>query len=220
MRKIIALILISALACMMLAGCSNEINDGSRDALYNDVVYERSQFPNYNLAITEDNAKYIGDFIETYDSGYQLPWEVYVLNSEENVLYSAHAVWIKPGYAFPSEFGEDFLSADYVVTEGIDFLVMEDEYKEIVTHLTTFDGSVKLENIIETEASDVSGYTEHDYIRLTYKNHANMSLYLTLCSLDGQYYLNVRQGADGEDALFKINPEYVDLFTSVITNAK
>lgn len=215
---VIALLIIAG--CVIYLSCDTSINNGAEDVLYNDIVYERTEFPNYNLEITEDNAKYVGDFMETYNYGQELPWEVYALNSEENVLYSAHAVWIKPGYVFPKEFGEEFSSVDYVVTEGIDFLVMEDDYKEEVTPLTTFTGSVKLEDIIASKPSDVTEFTEHAFIRLIYKNHANMRLYYQLCSAEGKFYLNVRQGTDGATALFEIKPEYVDLLTSEVTKGQ
>jgi hypothetical protein len=219
MKPIVSAFLI-ILGCVIFLSCHSNINSGADDILYNDIVYERTEVPNYNLEFTEDNAKYVGDFIETYDYGQELPWPVYALNSDENVLYSAHAVWVKPGYVFPKEFGEEFLSVDYVVTEGLDFLVIEDDYKETVTPLSTFTGSVKLEDIIASEPSDVTEFTEYAFIRLIYKNHANMRLYLKLCSSGGKYYLNVRQGENGTTALFEIKSEYVDLLTSQITQGQ
>lgn len=220
MKKITVITLIIVIISIMLVGCQQDINSGEKNVLYKEIVYERSNFPNFGLSISEEHASYIGDFYETYDYGQQLPWEVYVLNSDENVLYSAHAVWIKPGYVFPGEFGEEFSSVQYAVCEGIDFLVMEDEHTEKLTLLATFEKSVKLEDIIETTPSDISEYTEHDYIRFEYKNHADMSLYYKLCSSDGQYYLNVRQGTEGTNALFKIKAEYVDVLTYALLNEK
>ena len=220
MKKTIALILIVVLLGMFLVGCASEINSGTEDILYNDIVYERFTLSNYNLAFTEENATYIGDFLETYDYGRQLPWEVYALNGEENVLYSAHAVWIRPGYVFPSEFGEDFSSVDYVVTEGIDFLVIEDDYKEYVTKLATFDKSVKLEDILAAEPSDITEFTEFDSIRFKYKNHADMELFFTLCSSEDRYYLNVKEENTGESRLYEIKSEYTKLLTSAIPVAE
>ena len=206
--------------CIIFLADGPNINSGDKDVLYKGVVYERSNFPNYGLSISEEHSKSIGDFVETYDYGQQLSWEVRTLNGEENVLYSAHAVWVRPGYKFPGEFGEEFSSVEYVVCEGIDFLVIDDDYKEDRTHLANFEGGVKLENVIESEPTDITEYTEYDYIAFTYKNHADMSLFYKLCSSDGQYYLNVRQGMDGTNAFFKIKSEYVDLLTSTITRSE
>ena len=158
--------------------------------------------------------------METYQYGQQLPWEVYSLNAEEKVLASAHAVWIKPGYVLPKEYGEAFASAEYVVSEGIDFFMMDDTYSETATLLSSFSESVKLEDIIEAEASQVLEYTEHGTIRLKYKNHKDMFLLYTLCSHEDAYYLNVLQGTEGTDALFAIKPEYVELLTSALPKAE
>jgi hypothetical protein len=144
-----------------------------------------------------------------------------VLNDEENMLYSAHATWLRPGYSSPSPYGEDFASAEYVVSEGIDFQVIPDDYKEEVTALATFDGAVKLENIIESEPSDIAP-KESDIpgsIRFKYKNHADISVTLYICCVDGQYYLDVCHSTEGTDSWFKIKPEYVDLLTSAIQSA-
>ena len=219
MNRVIIPILIALLiiVCVVVyLNTDTSINSGDKDVLYNGIVYERAEFPNYGLSINEDDAKYIGDFLEIYDYGQELPWGVYVLNSEANLLYSAHAIWIKPGYVFPGEFGEEFSSINYAVCEGNDLLVMEDNYKEEVTQLVSCEGSFKLEDIIETEPANITEFTEHDYIKLIYKGHANMSLYYRLCSADGEYYLNVHQGAEGTNALYKIKPEYVDLLTSMV----
>lgn len=218
MKKIVALALVAAFACMLLAGCNVEINNGSEDILYNDIVYERFDGLSYNLKFSEEHSRYIGDFLETYNYGQQLPWEVYALNDEETVLYSAHAVWLKPGYRLPEEFGEEFSSVEYVVSEGIDFLVMEDAYTEEVTPLADFEGSVKLEDIVESQPSDITEFTEHDTVRFVYKNHADILLYFTLCSADGKYYLNVCHSEDGTTALFEIRPQYVSLLTAAVVD--
>lgn len=212
----IAIALMIIIGCVIYLSCDSEINSGTEDVLYNDIVYERSDFPNFNLELSEKNTKYVGDFLETYAYGQQLPWEVYALNSEENVLASAHAVWIKPGYVFPGEFGEDFATVEYVVSDGIDFFMIDDEYTEVATTLATFEGSVKLEDIVVSEPTDIAGFAEHDFVRFVYKNHADMMLYFRLCSANGKYYLNILQGAEGTDALFEIKPEYVSLLTSAI----
>lgn len=220
MRRVITSIVIFAgiiIGCAVcLAGCS-DINSGTEDVSYNGIVYERTDFPNYNLQLSENNTKYIGDFVETYNYGYEIPWEVYALNGEENVLASAHAVWIKPGYVFPGEFGEDFSSVEYVRSDGIDFFMIEDEYTEIPVTLAMFEGSVKLDDIVESEPSSVTDFTVHDTIRFSYKNHKDMFLLYTLCSHDGSYYLNICQ-SDGTDALFRIKAEYVGLLTSEIAD--
>ena len=209
---VIALLII--LGCVIYLMQDFSINSGTADVLYNDTVYERYDQISFNLNFFETNAEYIGDFMETYAYGQEFPWEVYTLNSDANVLLSAHAVWLKPGYVLPGEFGEDFATVEYVVSEGVDFFKMEDEYKETATLLTTFEGSVKLEDILASEPSEITEVTQHDDIRFTYKNHSDMFLSYTLCSYDGHYYLNVLQGEEGTDALFEIKPEYVDLLTS------
>ena len=215
----IAIALAIIICCVIYLADGPTINSGSRDALYNDIDYERSELSNYNISLFENNAKYVGDFMETYDYGQELAWEVYVLNDEANVLYSAHAVWVKPGYSFPGDFGEEFSSVEYVVTDGTNFLGIEDDgYTEKVTPLAIFDKNVKLEDIVEAESDELTGYTEYGYVRFIYKNHADMALYYKLCSIDGQYYLNIRQAGTGADAFFKIRAEYVDLLTSAIVS--
>ena len=216
MKKAVALILIAVFACMAFAGCQPEINSGEQDVLYNGIVYERSYDENYNVYLYEDNSWYVGDFLETYAYGQQLPWEVYVLNDEENVLYSAHALWLRPGYSIPGNFGEAFSSVEYIIPDGLDFLVMEDYYEEEVTLLATFDEVVMLEDILMSEPSEITGYTEYDEIRFWYANHADMALRYPICGLDGKYYLNVRQGEYGTDEWHEIKAEYVDLLTSAI----
>ena len=220
MKKIIALIFVMIFTCMSFTGCTAELNDGSEDILYNGIVYERYGYLDYNLDISEDNAKYIGDFLETYDYGQELLWEVYALNDEENLLYTAYTNWIKPGYELPKCFGEEFTSVEYVIASGIDFKIIPDEYTEEVFPLKTFEGSVKLEDIIEIEPSDVTEFTEHNSLRFFYKNHADIRLWLDICSAGGKYYLNVKQGDEGYTELHEIKPEYVELLTSAIPAAE
>lgn len=210
--------MLAAFACMMLASCGLSMDgDTGRvgNADYNGVTYERTSYPNHNLVLLKEHESYIGDFIETYDNGYQIPWEVYVLNGEANVLFSAHAVWIKPGYVFPDEYGEAFSSAEYVVSEGL-----LDEYKEEVTPLITFEDGVTLADIIESEPADISDYTVHADIRFRYQNHADMAVLLSLCELDGQYYLNVIEDVSGASVLFRIKPEYTEAMTSAVADTQ
>ena len=220
MKKTLALLLTMIIACMVFTGCDSNINSGDKNILYNGIVYERCDDKNFNICIYEDHAWYIGDFMETYNYGQELPWPVYVLNSEENVLYSSHATWVKPGYSIPDNFGVAFSSAEYVVSEGIDFRIMEDDYTETATLLINFEGVVMLENIVETEPSVISGYVEYDDIRFRYADHADLASMYAICSLDGKYYLNVRQGEYGTDEWHEIKPEYVELLTSPITKAQ
>ena len=216
MRRTIAFILIAIFACTALVGCNSEINSGSKDVLYNGIVYGRYGYLDYNLEISEENAFYIGDFIETYDYGQELSWEVYALNDEENLLYTAYTNWVKPGYVLPGYFGEDFVSVEYVIPNGIDFKIIPDDYTEEVFPLKTFRGSVKLEDIVETEPSGITEFTEHNSLRFFYKNHADIRLWLDICSVNGKYYLNVKNSQDGSPALHEIKPEYVELIISAI----
>lgn len=216
LKKIIIFALIAALACVTLAGCGLGSDDGEvklGNADYNGVTYERTDYPNHNLVLLKEHATYIGDFWEAYDNGYRLPWEVYVLNEEANVLFSAHAVWIKPGYAFPDEYGEEFSSAEYVVSEGI-----LDEYKEEVTPLITFEGGVTLADIIESESAELSDYKTHADIRFRYKDHADMAVLFALCESDDQYYLNVIEDTSGASALFRIKTEYAEALSSTVAS--
>ena len=224
MRKIFALTLVIVLVGSFLVGCMPRINDncedGCEDILYNDIVYERYGYLDYNLDLTEENSKYIGDFAETYDNGGELLWEVYALNDEENVLYTAYTTWLKPGYVLPKEFGEDFLSVEYVIPNGIDFDIIPDDYTEEVFPLKTFEGSVKLEDLVETVPSDITEFTEHNSLRFIYKDHADIRLWLDICKAGDKYYLNVRQGDGGVNSLHEIKPEYVELLTSAIPEAE
>ena len=203
----------------MLVSCAKELNNGTEDILYNGIVYERFRDLNYNFDISEEHATYVGDFIEIYAYGQELAWEVYSLNEEENLLYTAYTDWIRPGYVFPTEFGEDFASVEYVVSTGMNFLIIPDDYSEEVFPLRTFEGSVKLEDIVSSEPSpEITEYTTHNSIRFFYKNHADIRLMFDLCSADGKYYLDVRK-EDRLPSLHEIKPEYVELLTSAIPDA-
>ena len=216
---VIALAII--IGCVIYLNYDNTINseENPDNIEYNEIVYERVQI-DYNLAITEDNSKYIGDYSQLYAYGQEYLYEVRVLNGEENMLYTAHATFLRPGYSLPTPFGEEFTGAEYVVSEGIDFQVIPDDYTEVATHLATFDGSVKLEDIVESESSDITVSEEVidacDEIRFAYKNHADIFLLLVIYNHEGQYYLNVRNPAGDTHEWFKIKPEYVDLLTSAI----
>ena len=122
---------------------------------YNGMVYERVEI-DYNLAITEDNSKYVGDYSQLYAYGQEHLYEVRVLNVEENMLYTAHATFLRPGYSLPTPFGEEFKGAEYVVSDGIDFQVIPDNYTEVATPIATFEGSVRLEDIVNYEPSDIT----------------------------------------------------------------
>ena len=216
MKKTVALILITLFSCSFFVGCAPELNNGSEDILYNGIVYERYGYLDYNLEISEEHARYIGDFIETYDYGQELPWEVYVLNGEENLLYTAYTNWVKPGYELPKPFGEELVSVEYVIPNGIDFKIIPDDYTEEVFPIKTFDISVKLEDMIEIEPSDVTEFTEHNSLRFMYKDHADIRLWLDICYAGDKYYLNVRHGDEGINSLHEIKPAYVELLTSHI----
>ena len=222
MKKLVALAFVLILAFSMLTGCVTEqgLNSGTEDVLYNEIVYKRSDDFSINLEISEENAKYVGVYLETYAYGQEVPWDVYALNDDENILYTAYTVWLRPGYEPPEEFGEEFASVEYVVPDGINFLVIEDDYTEEVTPLTTFSTSVKLEDIVESEPTDLEDFTEHDILRFTYKNHSDIFLTLTLCSADGKYYLDVCDGETYTDYFHEIKPEYVELLTSAIEKAE
>ena len=222
-RVIIPIVIALAIiiGCVVYLNYDNTINseENSDNIEYNEVVYERVQI-NYNLTITEDNSKYIGDYSQLYAYGQEYLYEVRVLNGEENMLYTAHATFLKPGYSLPTPFGEEFLGADYVVSEGIDFQVIPDNYTEVATPLVTFDTPVKLEDIVESESSDITVseevIDECDEIRFAYKNHSDIFLLLVIYNHEGQYYLNVRNPEGDTHQWFKIREEYVDLLTSAI----
>ena len=210
--------------CVVYLNYDNTINsDVDPDNIeYNGMVYERVQI-DYNLAITEDNSKYVGDYSQLYAYGQERLYEVRVLNAEENMLYTAHATFLRPGYSLPTPFGEEFKGAEYVVSDGIDFQVIPDNYTEVATPIATFEGSVRLEDIVNSEPSDITVseevIDECDEIRFAYKNHKDVFLRLVIYNHEGQYYLNVRNPAGDTYQWFKIKPEYVDLITSVIPKA-
>ena len=198
------------------------LNKGEEDITYNGIVYDRADI-DYNLVISEDNAKYIGDYGQIYAYGQEYLYEVRELNGDANILYTPHATFIKPGYTPPTPYGEDFSTVEYVVSEGLDFKGMPDDYTEEATLLASFDKSVKLEDIIESESSDITvsdeAIEECNEIRFKYKNHADLALMLYIYSVDGQYYLDVRHATEGTHEWFKIKQEYVDLLTSAIPKA-
>jgi hypothetical protein len=204
---------------MVLAACGSTegINSGTEDILYNDIVYERCHDMNYNLYLYEDHSHYIGDFIEIYAYGQEFPYPVHVLNDEENVLFSPHATWVRPGYSLPDNFGVELSSLEYVIRSEFDFNIIEDNYTEEATLLITFTETVMLEDIVDAEPSEIAGYVEYDEIRCRYTDHADMGSVYTLASLDGNYYLNVSLN-DGSDEWHKIKEEYVELITSAIPN--
>ena len=208
------------IGCVIYLNHDSSINSGEYDVEYNDIVYVRGDL-GYNLRLYEDNSKYSGgDYRVIVEYGQEVLLKVRVLNDQENVLYSALDVWLKPGYELPGAFGEEFSTAEYLVSEGLDELVEADfYYTEEATPLATFDKSVKLEDIVESEASDISVsdevIDECNEIRFKYKNHADIALILAICNYEGEYYLDVRT-SEGDHEWFKIKPEYVDVLTSAI----
>ncbi len=223
LRVIIPIVIALAIivGCVIYLNYDNTINseENSNNIEYNGMIYERVDI-DYNLAITEDNAKYVGDYSQLYAYGQEYLYEVRVLNGEANMLYTAHATFLKPGYSLPTPFGEEFSGAEYVVSEGIDFQIIPDDYTEVATPLATFEGSVKLEDIVESEASEIAVSEEvidecHE-IRFAYKNHVDIFLRLVIYNHEGSYYLNVRDPSGETWQWFKIKPEYVELLTSAI----
>ena len=222
MLKVIVPIVIAIaiiIACFVYLNVDTTLNKGEYDITYNGIVYERKSI-DYNIVIFEDNSKYVGDYGQLYAYGQEYIYEVYALNGDENILYTPHATFLKPGYTAPTPYGEDFATAEYVVSEGIDFVGMPDSYTEEATLLKTFEGSVRLEDILESEASDITlsdeAIEECDEIRFRYKNHSDLALAFYIYGIDGQYYLDVRHAEDGTHAWFKIKAEYVDTLTSAI----
>ena len=224
LRVIIPIVIALAIiiGCVIYLNYDTTINsdDNPNNIEYNEIIYERVLI-DYNLAITEDNSKYIGDYSQLYAYGQEYLYEVRVLNGEANMLYTAHATFLKPGYSLPTPFGEEFTGAEYVVSEGIDFQVIPDDYTEVATPLATFDGSVKLEDIVESEPVDITVseevIDECNEIRFAYKNHTDIFLRLVIYNHEGQYYLDVRSPDGDTHEWFKIKPEYVAILTSVIT---
>lgn len=215
----IAIALIIIIGCFIYLNYDFTLNRGEEDITYKGVVYERASL-DYNITFSEENARYIGDYGQLYAYGQEHLYEVRELNGEANILYTPHATFIKQGYVPPSPYGEDFSYAEYVVSEGIDFKGMPDNYTEEATLLATFEGSVKLEDIIESHSSDITVseeiIMECDEIRFRYKNHADLSLMFYICGIDGRYYLDIRHADDGAHEWFEIKPEYVDILTSAI----
>jgi hypothetical protein len=227
LRVIIPIVIALAIiiGCVIYLNYDTTINsdDNPNNIEYNEIIYERVLI-DYNLAITEDNSKYIGDYSQLYAYGQEYLYEVRVLNGEANMLYTAHATFLKPGYSLPTPFGEEFTGAEYVVSEGIDFQVIPDDYTEVATPLATFDGSVKLEDIVESEPVDITVseevIDECNEIRFAYKNHVDIFLLLVIYNHEGQYYLDVRSPEGDTHEWFKIKPEYVAILTSAITTAQ
>ena len=227
LRVIIPIVIALAIiiGCVIYLNYDTTINsdDNPNNIEYNEIIYERVLI-DYNLAITEDNSKYIGDYSQLYAYGREYLYEVRVLNGEANMLYTAHATFLKPGYSLPTPFGEEFTGAEYVVSEGIDFQVIPDDYTEVATPLATFDGSVKLEDIVESEPVDITVseevIDECNEIRFAYKNHVDIFLLLVIYNHEGQYYLDVRSPEGDTHEWFKIKPEYVAILTSAITTAQ
>ena len=221
LRVIIPIVLALSIivGCVIYLNHDFTINHGEVDITYNGILYERIPL-DYNITISEENATYIGDYGQVYAYGQEYLYSVYVLNSEANVLYTPHANFIKSGYTPPTPYGEDFSYAEYVVSEGLDFNGMPDNYSEEATLLATFDTSVKLEDIIESESTAISitedELEECNEIRFKYKNHADMFLMFYIYGVDGNYYLDVRHATEGTHEWFKIKPEYVALLTSAI----
>ena len=217
----IAIAVAIIIGCVVYLNYDNTINcdENPENVEYNGIVYERVEI-DYNLAITEKNSKYIGDYSQLYAYGQEYLYEVRALNGEENMLYTAHTTFLRPGYSLPTPFGEEFTSAEYVVSEGIDFQIIPDNYTEVATHLGNFEGSVKLEDIVESEPCDIAiseeAIDECDEIRFAYKNHTDIFLLLVIHNFEGQYYLNVRAPSGETYEWFKIKPEYVDMLTSAI----
>ena len=99
-------------------------------------------------------------------------------------------------------------------------------YIEEATLLATFDKSVNLEDIIESEPSDIivseEAFKECNEIRFQYKNHDGLYLMLYIYGVDGQYYLDICDYVDDVEnhKWHKIKPEYVGLLTSAITDTE
>jgi hypothetical protein len=198
------------------------LNKGAEDITYNDVVYERFEL-DYNITITEEHAKKIGTYGQPGAYGQEWIYDVYQLNDEAIFLYTPHADFVKSGCPQPSIFGEEFTYVEYVVSEGHDFVGMPDDYTEEATLLDNFDKSVKLEDVIETEPTDINVgmdvIRECNEIRFKFKNYPDMFAMFYIYGVDGDYYLGIGYDYDVEQDIeyvrwHKINPEYVDLLTS------
>ena len=224
LRVIIPIVIALAIivGCFVYLNHDFTMNHGEENITYNGFVYEKIDL-HYNLTFSEENANYIGDYGQIYAYGQEHIYEVRELNKEANILYTPHATFLKTGYSQPSIYGEDFSCAEYAVSEGFDFKGMPDNYTETATLLATFEGSVKLEDIIESASSNITvseeAIEECAEIRFKYKNHADLALMFYIYGIDGQYYLDV-QHADGAHEWFKIKAEYVDLLTSAISQVQ
>ena len=210
-------------ACIIYLNTDFTINKGETDFTYNDALYVREDL-HYNICHTEENSEKIGSYGQLYAYGQEVIYDLYRLNDEANILYTPHATFIKTGYTQPSLFGEDLASAEYVVSEGIDYKGIPDDYTEEATLLATFDNSVRHEDIIESEPDDITVSDEDlekcNEIRFKYKNHADLSLMFYIYGADGQYYLDICDYDFDNNVAnhewFKIKPEYVDLLTSAM----
>ena len=103
---------------------------------------------------------------------------------------------------------------------------MPDDYIEEATLLATFDKSVKLEDIIESEPSDIivseEAFKECNEIRFQYKNHDGLYLMLYIYGVDGDFYLDICDYVDDVEnhKWHKIKTEYLSLLTSAISKAE
>ena len=219
----IAIALAIIIGCVIYLNIDFTLNKGEEDVTYNGIVYERVDL-HYNIEHSEENAKKIGSYGQIYAYGQEYIYDLYQLN--ENILYTPHATFFKSGYPQPSLFGEDLASAEYVVSEGINFKGMPDDYTEEATLLATFDKSVKLEDIIESEPSDIivseEAFKECNEIRFRYKNHDGLYLMLYIYGVDGVFYLDICDYVDDVEnhKWHKIKPEYLSLLTSAISKAE
>ena len=221
LRFILPLVIAIAIiiASIIFLNTDFTLNKGEEDVTYNGVLYERVDL-HYNIEHSEENAKKIGLYGQIYAYGQEHMYDLYQLN--ENILYTPHTTFLKSGYPQPSLFGEDLADAEYVVSEGINFKGMPDDYVEEVTPIATFDKSVKLEDIIEIDPSDISvskeEFEECDEIRFHYKNHDGLYLMLYIYGVDGNYYLDICDYVDDVEnhKWHKIKPEYVDIITAAI----
>ena len=223
---VIALAII--VGCVIYLNYDGTLNKGEQNITYNGVVYERINL-HYNIYMTEKNAKNIGTYGQIYAYGQEYIYDVYQLNDEAIFLYTPHASFVKSGYSQPSIFGEEFTYVEYVVSEGIDFSGIPDDYKEEATLLANFDTSVKLEDVIETEPTDITVekevVDECNEIRFKFKNYPDMFAMFYICGVDGDYYLGIGYDYNVDEDIeylwwHKIKPEYVDLLTSAISDAE
>ena len=211
------------IACIIYLNTDFTLNKGEQNVTYKGIVYERVDL-HYNIEHSEENAKKIGGYGQIYAYGQEYIYDLYQLN--ENILYTPHATFLKSGYPLPTLFGEDLASAEYVVSEGINFKGIPDDYTEEATLLAIFDKSVKLEDIIEVDPTDITvseeDFKECDEIRFMYKNHDGLYMMLYIYGVDGQYYLDICDYIDDMEnhKWHKIKPEYVDLFASAMPKAQ